>query len=303
MCANNLSERMFFEPLVVMKPPDPSPERYTAISVGFAYGCALTEAGEAVCWKEEGVIAARPDPASGRYAAVSDGTFNTCALTEDGEAVCWGSNRYGKTEPPLGRYASISAGYDHTCALTEEGGAVCWGANRLGQTERRRAATRRSARVVPHLRSDRDGRGGLLGRERARAVGPPAGPLHRDQRRRVAHLCRDGHGRGCLLGRHGVRGMARPPLGASATVATLGPRECTAAVPAAHRLRASEGQQLLPVQRLRGHAERREQDRGGDHPRRGRRPVRRLHRPTTPRWKRSSRSAPASSRARSTRCA
>ena len=75
----------------------------------------------------------KPDPAPGRYVAVSDADFHTCALTEAGEALCWGRNTGGETEPPPGRYTTVSSGPDYTCALTEAGEAVCWGENRPEQ--------------------------------------------------------------------------------------------------------------------------------------------------------------------------
>ena len=113
--------------LSVMRPPDPAPARYVAISTNGYYACVVTDAGEAVCWEAERNVTAPPDPSPGRYVAVSDGTGHTCALTEAGEAVCWGWNNHGQTNVPPGQYTAISAGEFHTCALTEAGEAVCWG--------------------------------------------------------------------------------------------------------------------------------------------------------------------------------
>ena len=120
-----------------MNPPDPSPERYAAVSVGggssvgsnrdTAYACALTDGGTAVCWGNVENKVKRPDPSPGRYVAVSDGNGHTCALTEDGEAVCWGWNNFGQVNVPPGRYTAISAGILETCAITDVGEAVCWG--------------------------------------------------------------------------------------------------------------------------------------------------------------------------------
>ena len=113
--------------LTAMTPPEPSPDRFAAIGVGFDVACALTESGRAVCWRSVEVKVERPDPPPGRYVAVSDGYGHTCALTDAGEAVCWGWSNYGQADVPPGRYTAIGAGYAATCALTEEGEAVCWG--------------------------------------------------------------------------------------------------------------------------------------------------------------------------------
>ena len=140
----------------VMEPPDVSRARYVAISTAaisreadagaytevFGCGnsqpvdlcpdkdvmvCALTDAGEAVCWRSVQHKTAPPDPQPGRYVAVSDGGYHTCALTEEGAVVCWGWNNFGQAGTPSGRYTAVSAGKFHTCALAEGGELVCWG--------------------------------------------------------------------------------------------------------------------------------------------------------------------------------
>ncbi len=111
--------------------------RYVAIGVGDAHACALTDAGEAVCWGSVENKVARPDPAPGGYVAVSDGYGHTCALTEEREAVCWGWNNFGQVDVPEGSYSAIGAGFASTCALTEAGRAVCWGALQRDLTEAR----------------------------------------------------------------------------------------------------------------------------------------------------------------------
>ena len=120
-----------------MIPPDPSPERFVAISVGespdwerdvdLVYACALTDSGRVVCWANEPNRIPRPETTRGPYIAVSDGLGHTCVLTTAREAVCWGWNNFGQADVPLGRYTAVSAGHVATCAVTEAGEAVCWG--------------------------------------------------------------------------------------------------------------------------------------------------------------------------------
>ena len=127
--------------MMMMVPPDPGSERFTTISSGeafgyrygydpaMAYACALTETGQAVCWKNVANKFERPDPDPNRYVAVSDSLNHTCALTEGGAVRCWGWNNHGQAKAPPGRYASISAGVSGSCALTEAREVVCWGAS------------------------------------------------------------------------------------------------------------------------------------------------------------------------------
>ena len=117
----------------VLRPPDPAPGRYTAISVGVEYACCPDGGGRGVCWDAEWAIVLPPDPPPGRYVTVSDGTYHTCALTEAGEAVCWGGARAGKRSRRR-TLPAISAGWSYTCAVTEAGEAVCWGENFHGQS-------------------------------------------------------------------------------------------------------------------------------------------------------------------------
>ena len=151
--------------LRVMHPPDPSPARYVSISTDGHYGCAVTDAGDAVCWESESNVVAPPDPPPGRYVSVSDGGHHTCALTEAGEVVCWGWNNRGQTDAPPGRYAAISAGEFHTCALTMAGEAVCWGRIHSDAPAGRYAAisTGWSENGGSACALTEAGRGGLLG--------------------------------------------------------------------------------------------------------------------------------------------
>ena len=83
--------------------------------------------------------------------AIATGSFHTCALTLAGGAKCWGDNGFGQlgvtatsgsnnpNPDPVdvsgltSGLVAIAAGYGHTCALTAAGGVKCWGVNEYGE--------------------------------------------------------------------------------------------------------------------------------------------------------------------------
>jgi alpha-tubulin suppressor-like RCC1 family protein len=78
---------------------------------------------------------------------VSAGYAHTCAVTEAGNALCWGDNNFGRlgdgsslssavpveVQLPEGSVSMISAGLNHSCALMMTAGVKCWGQNDYGQ--------------------------------------------------------------------------------------------------------------------------------------------------------------------------
>ena len=124
----------------------------TALAVGSAHGCALTDAGTVKCWGNnyagqigDGTRTTRSRPVDlpglVDVIALTAGDRHTCALLADGGAKCWGANDDGRLGDgtvtarlvptavvglgaPL---AAISAGGAHTCGVTTAGAALCWG--------------------------------------------------------------------------------------------------------------------------------------------------------------------------------
>jgi alpha-tubulin suppressor-like RCC1 family protein len=152
-----------------LEPPARPSAFASAIAVGHAMACALTDAGDAYCWgSNNGGKLGRgtwsgfsPDPERVQHGepfhSITVGHDHACGLTRSGAALCWGNNYRGTLGDGSGqsraapgqvsgnpRFVQMSAGLWHTCAVTGTGEAYCWGRNQNGelgdgsQTDRRR---------------------------------------------------------------------------------------------------------------------------------------------------------------------
>jgi hypothetical protein len=97
----------------------------------------------------DGVVSVDVSRVAGGVTAIVAGEGHSCALTGAGDAACWGNDGDGQlgrgiTSPdplpvPLeiagldGGITGIAVGGSHTCALASSGGVSCWGSNTHGQ--------------------------------------------------------------------------------------------------------------------------------------------------------------------------
>ena len=172
-------------PVQVMDSTGSAPlSNVSRIAAGQSHACAVTNAGEALCWGDNGqgqlgngteIVSSLPVQVSGLSTGVSTiaaGSDFTCAVTTTGGTECWGNGASGQlgnaTSPssttpttfldatgstPLGGVVTISAGFEDACALTSGGNVFCWGANANGQLGNG-TVTASSATPVEVLSSD-----------------------------------------------------------------------------------------------------------------------------------------------------
>ncbi|HVY25729.1 MAG TPA: hypothetical protein VHB79_04230 [Polyangiaceae bacterium] len=106
-------------------PAKPPAGKFSAVSLGSDFGCALTNEGAIVCW--DSGLGAEP---SGKFSDISAGSAHACALgSASGTVTCWGADESGEAAAVNGVFQSVVAGGSTSCGL--KGGAiVCWGYDR-----------------------------------------------------------------------------------------------------------------------------------------------------------------------------
>src|SRR6266550_2534613 len=121
--------------------------RFSTISAGNSFTCALTLEGVPYCWgiNKDGVYGdgniTNGDPRVTRISApktfvqLSSWGSQTCALSPAGEVYCWGAalSADARRVALPARAVSVSRGWRHTCALLADSTGQCWGYNDSGE--------------------------------------------------------------------------------------------------------------------------------------------------------------------------
>lgn len=144
------------------------------LSAGATHNCALTIAGDVMCWGEgaygklgNGLTSNSASPvkvqglAPGSVVEVGAGSAFSCARLTDATVKCWGRNNFaqlgtGDTVDSLvpvsvtgigASVAQLSVGSNFACVVTTSGGAKCWGSNAGGRLGNGTAVTQSGAPV------------------------------------------------------------------------------------------------------------------------------------------------------------
>jgi alpha-tubulin suppressor-like RCC1 family protein len=130
---------------------------FDTIAVGGTHACALTPAGAAYCWGNNGSgqlghtdgnqSTPAPVPGGHTFRSIHPGNVLTCALTTGDDVYCWGANTFGEfgtgsassdalpvTAAAGGiKFSSLDVFVGHACGIGTDGVARCWGYNFRGQ--------------------------------------------------------------------------------------------------------------------------------------------------------------------------
>ncbi len=131
-----------------------------ALSAGYSFGCAVTNAGGVQCWgynnhgqKGTGAPIGTQSPfpviipGLANIKAITTGGGHGCAINANNGVQCWGYNDEGQVgdNSKVDRFevkqvvgltsgiTTLASGWKHTCAITDKSKLYCWGNNDAGQ--------------------------------------------------------------------------------------------------------------------------------------------------------------------------
>jgi hypothetical protein len=135
----------------------------TALALGRAHSCALTDKGGVRCWGDDAAGQATAPAALGPITKLAAGHDTTCGISAAGALTCWGAQAATAADvreagvgvgfvcwlkvdgslgcdgaidaPPAGlTFTALTVGAQHACALDMSGAASCWGVAANGRT-------------------------------------------------------------------------------------------------------------------------------------------------------------------------
>jgi len=107
-----------------------SSARFTQISSGGDFACALKANGYVECWGAD--ASGQSDPPAVRFTQLSAGysyagSGFACGLKVAGSIVCWGNSPYGAVNPPTGKFVQVNAGAYLACGIrASDRSVICW---------------------------------------------------------------------------------------------------------------------------------------------------------------------------------
>jgi alpha-tubulin suppressor-like RCC1 family protein len=112
--------------------------RFTDVSVGLYYGCALATTGSMYCWGKEvsGSSALVEVMSAHRFTAIAvTGGVYICGIRMDKQVVCASSanDATGRVIEGLSNAERLEGFEGNTCAITTDRSVYCWGDNQFGQ--------------------------------------------------------------------------------------------------------------------------------------------------------------------------
>jgi hypothetical protein len=99
---------------------------FRAVFSGYQHGCALDDAGAAVCWGRD--VQDETHPPKGAFTTLALGEKISCGLRPDGSIECWGGSQAGPWRGPFVAFGVTTHMYggNTVCAIRQDSTVSCW---------------------------------------------------------------------------------------------------------------------------------------------------------------------------------